>query len=691
MATLQEIEAEIARRKQAVQQKPIAPAVQPQAVVSPQLQAIEAEIQQRQQVAPQPVQPQIQPEQLIEEDGALDALRQKIIENPATATLAEFGSAVNRGAVNLLDFFGPKAINSALELAGVDYRIPEIGQTEIGKAATTGEFMEPGLARQAVRTAGEFVAPAGVTGQALRTAAAAIPAVKTVGQGVIKQLGATTAAQDVTGALLSGAGATVGEEIGGDTGALVGAFFAPVAGAGAVSAFKGLLNAGRSGIEALMKPLANVSDDAASTLLAEAMVREGLSPDDVAKRLVELGPEGLPADLGTNFARLLRTASNKIPRIEGQAADVFKARQAGQGSRLLTVLDDVTATADMSVDDVISKLNTTLKPEITRLYSEAGEKGLKLSPKLANLLEGKSSVGRAQKKAQLRLADKRAAGDKISNIDVIDATKQEMDDQIGKAVRQGENNKVRDLVRLKNIMVREADESIPEYKQARDLFAGKAALENAAASGEMFLKMKTGDIQGLTKTFGKSEMIMYRLGAKKAILDKIDDLQTNSDAVRRLFGKNGDVKKLKSLFDNDKAFNKFSDTLKRESDFIMTRRAAQANSTTAKQLSDDESALNVLSNAAQAVSSPAGAASFVNRVLNGFGKGRQDAAYIKALEDVGDILLIKGIDPQTIQTLLKKGTEKQIEERLRQALKKPTLKIYGVAPATVEAFEDKKQ
>jgi len=673
---LEEIFAAQAQPQAAVQptapQQPVQPAIQPQPADVPLPE-------QAQQVAPQP-----------EEDGALDAIRKKLIENPATATMAEFGSAVNRGAVNLLDFFGPKAINSALELAGVEARIPEIAETEAGKAATTGEFMQDGLGKQAVRTAGEFVAPAGVAGQALRTAAAAIPVAKTVGQGVIKQLGAGTAAQDISGAVLSGVGAATGKEAGGDVGELAGAFFAPLAGSTVKNAMTGLFNAGKRGVEALMRPLANMSDDAASTLIAEAMVREGLTPKQVTARLKELGPEAIPADLGNNFARLLRTASNKIPRIEGQAADVLKARQAGQPQRLLKAVDDATGTGALTIDDAISHLDKTLKPEINRLYSEAGEKDIRMSPRLTNLLEGKSSVGRAQKKAQLRLADKRAAGDEISNIDIIDATKQELDDQIGKAVRQGENNKVRDLVRLKNVMIDEADQTIPAYKQARDLFAGKASLESAASSGESFLKMKPADISDLTKSFGKSEMMMYRLGAKKAILTKIDDLQTNADAVRRLFGKTGDVKKLRSLFDNEKAFNKFSDTLKRESDFIMTRRAAQANSTTAKQLSDDESFLNVLGDAAQAVSSPAGSASVANRIVNGLGKGKQDAIYIKALEEAGDILLIKGIEPQRIQAILKKGTSKQIEAQVRQALKKKTIKPYtaAVTGAAIKAFED---
>ena len=87
------------------------------------------------------------------------------------------------------------------------------------------------------------------------------------------------------------------------------------------------------------------------------------------------------------------------------------------------------------------------------------------------------------------MADRRAAGEQITNISVVDATKQELDDQINTALRLGENNKVRDLVKLKNVMVREADASIPVYKEARALFAGQAALESAEKQGQDFFKL----------------------------------------------------------------------------------------------------------------------------------------------------------------------------------------------------------
>jgi hypothetical protein len=551
--------------------------------------------------------------------------------------------------------------------------------------------MEPGLARDVVRTGGEMVAPGVAAGSVMRQAAVQIPQVlpraQTVGEGIISQMGRSTAGGDVVYSAASGAGSEVGRELGGEEGALVGAFLAP-AGVAGVQSLGGLLNRGKQGMQALFKSVEGMSDDGAATLLAEAMVREGLSPDDVAKRLAELGPDALPADIGNNFARLLRVASNKIPRIEGRASEVLGARQATQGERVLSAVDDATGTSSLTVDDEIARLDRVLKPRIKELYSQAKSQSMRVSDRLRNMLEGKNPIGNARKKAEkIELAAKRLSGEEVTNIDVIDATKRQLDDQIGGAIRKGENNKARSLITLKNQMVSEADQAIPEYAQARDLYAGKAALESAADKGSLFLRMKPRDVDSYVSTLGQSERKMFKLGAKQAILDKIDDTQTTSDAVRRLFGKKGDVKKLRQLFDTKEEFDRFAETLKREANFTQTRRAAQSNSTTVQQASDADEAFDALKEASEAISSPQGAANVLGRVLSRLTGKKGDEAFTRALEEVGDILLVKGMDPTKIQAILRRGVKKEIEAELRKALG-PELKATRSTPITTGVLSE---
>ena len=603
------------------------------------------------------------PEKQPQEPAAL----QQIEESPLIRGAGEIAAGFNREILGALDFLGPDTVNAVLELAGSETRVPTF---EGGLGAPQGSFVEG--------TAGEVL---GAAGQAAALAAAPQQAIRSIAQRTVPQAGSAlsrvlteTAKEGVPAAAalgaVSGAGAELGEEAGGPAGEIVGAVLAPIAVAGAVGAGAGAINralSNRQTAQQLTDSLGNMSDEGAAKVLATAMQREGLSPADVEKRLTDLGPEAIPADLGATFQRYLRAASNEIPRIEGQAADVLKRRQLGQEGRILAAMDDATGTSSLNVNDEIQRLNDATKPDIDRLYQAARDRDFEYSQDLNKLLTGDNSLGRAQRKVQRRLADKAAVGDEVGKLDTLDASKKELDDQIGKALRQGENEKMRDLVRLKNKLVEEADAAVPEYKEARNLFAGKAQLENAADVGSQFMKLKTQDLNNIVKNMSSSEKEMFKLGAKQDILDRMDNLNFNRDAVNALFGKRGTAKKLRNLFDSDDQLKQFENALSREAQFILTRRQAQANSTTAKQLADEDNVNQVLQDAQDLLTGgPVGWSNFVSRLPSRMAKKKSDAQRIETLEKVGDLLLSSGMRPDKVRSVLERQSEKEISRLLEQ-------------------------
>lgn len=139
-------------------------------------------------------------------------------------------AAVNRGAAGIVDF-AATPVNAALELAGSDARVPSL--VSALSPATQGNFMEGGLGRDVVRSAGEAVPGALAVGGVLRAGAQSLPAMgqasESIGAGALRQMGSSTAAQDAGFAALSGAGGAIGQEVGGDTGQMIGAVAAPAA------------------------------------------------------------------------------------------------------------------------------------------------------------------------------------------------------------------------------------------------------------------------------------------------------------------------------------------------------------------------------------------------------------------------------------------------------------------------------
>ena len=615
--------------------------------------------------------------------GIVAEIDKVLMRIPGVPELGEIAAGANRSVIDTLDYLGPDNINQILQLGGSEMRMPTFKESlgKLGIGGDPGGFIGEGPGADILSAVGEVV-PAGVgLGGILRKGAQSLPKLGQEGESVIRGLfrqmgaGPTTvrgmAAQDAGYSALSGGGGEYGQQVGGDGGELVGAMLAPLSVGGVTTGLKHLF-ASSERIRTLTSNLASLSDEGASSLLAEAMVREGISPDDVGAQLAQLGPEGIPADISNTFARLLRLASNKIPGIEGRAANVFRARQAGQTDRLFSALDSSSGVPGLGVDDEIKRLNIAFGPEIDRLYAAARSQQLPLSPTIRNLLEGDSSVGRSQPLVKRRLADKRAAGDQISNIDLIDATKQELDDQIGLALRQGERNRVRDLVRLKNILVNEADATIPEYKQAREMFSGVTQMENAADAGSLFFNLKPREVTEFVETMSASELRMFRLGSKQAIIDKMETLPFSADAVKRLFGKRGDVEKLRGLFPTEGAYKEFTTVMEREANFIMTRRAAQLNSSTIQQASDSGSIQAAFAFVRGIIGNPVQAANSFGRIFAGLSSKKGDEAFVQALEAAGDILLESGMDPDRLVRLIRQGDAVRIKSLLENVLIKPS-------------------
>ena len=273
----------------------------------------------------------------------IDQLRQSILAAPGGSELAEFGAAVNRGTANLVDFFTTKPARAIQQLVGVqeEDRIPTVEKAFEG--ATKGEFLEPGLKRDILRSSGELIAPGAVGGAALRTAAKAVPAIQagaqTIGQGVTRQLGQATAAQDVGGALLSGAGGEIGEEVGGQPGKLIGAIAAPLAPqvlkSTAGNAIKSIFRGSDKNIAGINKTIDDFAAVGDVPTVAQATGRRPLqAAENIGGRVAGGARIIKKADnLANNIQIRIKSIADDISKIEGseQAGLAIKRGITGKG------------------------------------------------------------------------------------------------------------------------------------------------------------------------------------------------------------------------------------------------------------------------------------------------------------------------------------------------------------------------
>lgn len=603
---------------------------------------------------------------------------QPVEESPITQSvnaLNQFAAAGVRGAVNTVDLLGSPfravleggtdILNKGVGLVtGKEYAPTEVPtlRESLSPYGIEANFMEDGATRKIVEAGGQAVAPSAAVGGILRGVSKTVPYAAQGAEGLLKGAAlqvskGTSVASDASLGALSGFGAGAGQEVAGDPGALAGGILSPVAGVAAAKGIKGAASAITAPKEA---PLSE-SDKIIQKLLQDAATGAGMSAKQVAGKVRRMGDEGMLADVDETFVSLLRTSVNENQNVRGFAKTELINRQKGQAARISDKLGEETGTVGLTLDQEVDRVNNLLQPKISKLYEEAGKVDFQLSQKLKNMMSGGTSLNVAYKNAQKAIKDIESIGEPVTQMTIIDQTKKSLDDMISKAYRKGANEEGSRLVKLKRVMLDEVDAANPIYAKARALAADKKSLQNAADLGLMFSKMKASELDELVSTMGASERHMYMLGAKQALLDRIDNIGQNRDLVNALFGKNGDVRKLKTLFKKESKFKKFSNTLKMEADWRITSNAVRGGSQTKQFIDDSANAVQAVDSAVQFASSPVAAARISGNLLAKLKSKRNEESYKQALEKVGFILSQRGVEPKKVYELLKSGDEKRIK------------------------------
>lgn len=611
---------------------------------------------------------------------------------PGARPAMEFANAAVRGAAGAFDFMVPGAINSALQLAGSEKRVPTLQRTleNVGALAPAGGYMQPGLGQEIVSGLGEAI-PAAMGGQGLvreaykRTAPVVARQIagsgsslperiargRETGRRVLGSLSKTTPAQEA----IATTGAVVGGEIGEETG-LPGAGLAGsiIGGGAALPIISGINRAftNLTDFQNMASSLTKVRTDIAGEMLANSLRSAGISPTEAVDQYRKLGPNALPADIDQAFREVLRAAMNIDPGTSGAARTMVNQRQAGAGQRISESLNIINAD---NADDYLTNLDETLGPQIKALYEQASQQPLALSGRLRTLLEGDTSLGRAFQTAQGRVSDRIALGETAGTFDYVDETKKVLDDQIKALLIGGKSNEAGILIRFKNQMVAEADQQIPGYADARKLYAGKAALINAKELGGQLFSTPSRELVELASALTAQEKTAYALGAKDAIIDKINSTGMNRNQVMALFGKNGDAAKLNTLFDSPEKADQFLNQLRRETEFAITRNAVTGNSSTvaqAAQLNNLVGPTGIRRSIGQATQllfgNPAQLSGEVAGIMDGMSQNRNSEMYKSALIKAGDILLASGMDLNRLEALLKRGSNDVLKAELRKIM-----------------------
>ena len=208
-----------------------------------------------------------------------------------------------------------------------------------------------------------------------------------------------------------------------------------------------------------------------------------------------------------------------------------RAQQSEQSQRVNEAFN-VALGRPKDMIDTLDDINIRINEESRPLYDKAFAKGIQPTEELQEVL----NIPLVKDYRDKAVKDLAYMGQATENqLEILDQVKKSLDDEIGRNIQQNTKKRARDLIIIKNKLLKEIDKANPEYAQARSVFAGEEANKNAMDYG---LKNITNK-KTRPKQFAR-DIEKYSKSEKEALLsgikDQIDILLDNPESYSALKG-----------------------------------------------------------------------------------------------------------------------------------------------------------
>lgn len=349
-----------------------------------------------------------------------------------------------------------------------------------------------------------------------------------------------------------------------------------------------------------MAALISKNDKTGLRKLEEALIRDGVSPEDVQRTLIEAKGLMTIADAAGGNTLGLARASAAFP---GQAKNIaekhLNARNFRAGERLKSSLGETLSETD-DVYSMLDRVNDAARKQATPLYKQAYQTPTTFTDELQGLLK-RPSVATAWKKAQRIAADEgedlpqvfKMSDDGERIVGIIDSPNTKAWDYIIRGLDDVVESHTDITGKLKGNIGRGAlnlrrqiddivKEGNPAFKEAKRVWSGKMGLESALIKGQ---KLLTDDFDLSKRAIAKlseGEKEMFRVGVFKALRTKINKAGDGFDVGKRVFGNKDLRDKLELIFPDKKSFKAFEKQARLEQRLYRTKNTVVGGSPTAR-------------------------------------------------------------------------------------------------------------
>lgn len=419
----------------------------------------------------------------------------------------------------------------------------------------------------------------------------------------------------ISGADTVARGGTPGEVVGSMvTGGGVGLAI-PAAGAAVKAGFGALGDRVAPFINSIAAPTKEAERRVGTAVIRDQTANPGglVGPADEAVAQ-QAGVPLLNADRGGETTRALaRSVGNQSPEARATIEKAANDRFGGQGSRAASFIRQVTGGAvddlgyQQAIRDTARFVN---KPAYNKAFASPGAQQM-FTPDLQELMQSpaiqraaRMAVGRSANRGAVegfkavenpfhQAADgtfrlRQTADGKLvaPTLQFWDQVKRNLDSEIGKAGRAGDNTLSADLNALKGKLVAGLDAAVPAYKTARQGAASYFGAEDALEAGKKFVNTPRSipEARAAYEKFAPAEKAAFQTGFASELIDKIGAVGDRSNVITQVFKSPAARAQIDLALGPQKA--KQIEAYIRVEDLADKLRGAMGNSTTARQLAE---------------------------------------------------------------------------------------------------------
>lgn len=356
---------------------------------------------------------------------------------------------------------------------------------------------------------------------------------------------------------------------------------------------------------------ASTAEEAAGDVLHEGLRRAGMTPDELAAKAAEDRALGIPTMLG-DYLVDGADAALRVPSA-GRSAHLSALydRQIAARERTQSQLNDAFGNPQ-EFYDTEEKLLEAGRTRANDVYDAAYAVGDVRDPQLIKMLKGKSmqkfwvrakeiadldaeaAVARGEDPTPYKLkplfeevddgggysAIKRT--DAVPDVRTLDYIKKGMSDEIDslyKGTSSAGKQQATGLRKLYDAYVKHVDHLVPEYKAARQVYAGDLEVRDALEAGRSITKLVPAQVRKLMKGASAGELDALRTGAYEGFRKMIDDPTTNRN-WGKIFSMPGKVRDNLRTILPKKEYELLQTIFNRESEIFSTSGSRMAGSQT---------------------------------------------------------------------------------------------------------------